>query len=126
MDPKISNLVSDLTGMMQDMAVDAGMDAELPDEIDIQAIVSGEIEDAVDYIDSTISPLRAVATEYYRGMPFGNEEDGRSSLVRHARPARRQEGDAGARRSVPWWSVRPAVLRDREASAGMEPQRRTI
>jgi len=81
MDPKISDLVSDLTGMMQDMAVDAGMDAELPDEIDIQAIVSGEIEDAVDYIDSTISPLRAVATEYYRGMPFGNEEDGRSQVV---------------------------------------------
>lgn len=81
MDPKISDLVSDITQQMQDSEVDAGMDADLPDEIDIQAIVSGEIEDAVDYIDSTISPLRAVATEYYRGMPFGNEEDGRSQVV---------------------------------------------
>ena len=63
------------------MAVDAGMDAELPDQIDIQAIVSGEIEDAVDYIDSTISPLRALATQYYRGEEFGNEEDGRSKVV---------------------------------------------
>ncbi len=81
MDPKISDLVSDITQQMQDSEVDAGMDADLPDEIDIQAIVTGEIEDAVDYIDSTISPLRAVATEYYRGMPFGNEEDGRSQVV---------------------------------------------
>lgn len=81
MDPQISDLVSDITGMMQESAIDAGMDAELPDEIDIQAIVAGEIEDAVDYIDSTISPLRALATEYYRGDPFGNEEEGRSQVV---------------------------------------------
>jgi hypothetical protein len=81
MDPQISDLVSDITEMMQESAVDAGMDAELPDEIDIQAIVAGEIEDAVDYIDSTISPLRALATEYYRGDPFGNEEEGRSQVV---------------------------------------------
>lgn len=81
MDPQISDLVSDITEMMQESAIDAGMDAELPDEIDIQAIVAGEIEDAVDYIDSTISPLRALATEYYRGDPFGNEEEGRSQVV---------------------------------------------
>ena len=81
MDPQISDLVSDITGMMQESAIDAGMDAELPDEIDIQAIVAGEIEDSVDYIDSTISPLRALATEYYRGDPFGNEEEGRSQVV---------------------------------------------
>ena len=81
MDPQISDLVSDITGMMQESAIDAGMDAELPDEIDIQAIVAGEIEDSVDYIDSTISPFRALATEYYRGDPFGNEEEGRSQVV---------------------------------------------
>lgn len=81
MDPKISDMVSEITQEMQSMAVDAGMDAELPDQIDIQAIVSGEIEDAVDYIDSTISPLRALATQYYRGEEFGNEEDGRSKVV---------------------------------------------
>lgn len=81
MDPKISDLVSDVTSMMQEEAIDAGMDADLPDEIDIQAIVAGEIEDAVDYIDSVISPDRALATQYYRGEPFGNEEEGRSQVV---------------------------------------------
>lgn len=55
--------------------------AEAPDEIDVQAIVRGELDDAVDYIDSVISPLRAEATQYYRGEPFGNEEDGRSQVV---------------------------------------------
>lgn len=81
MDPKISDMVSEITDMMQEAAIDAGMDADLPDEIDIQAIVAGEIEDAVDYIDSVISPDRALATQYYRGEPFGNEEDGRSQVV---------------------------------------------
>ncbi len=81
MDPKISDLVSDVTSMMQEDAIDAGMDTDLPDEIDIQAIVAGEIEDAVDYIDSVISPDRALATQYYRGEPFGNEEEGRSQVV---------------------------------------------
>ena len=81
MDPQISDLVSDITEMMQESAIDAGMDADLPDEIDIQAIVAGEIEDAVDYIDSVISPDRALATQYYRGEPFGNEEEGRSQVV---------------------------------------------
>jgi hypothetical protein len=81
MDPKISDLVETITESMTDMAVDAGMDADLPNEIDIQAIVASEIDDAVDYIDNTISPLRAMATEYYRGAPFGNEEDGRSQVV---------------------------------------------
>lgn len=81
MDPKISDMVSEITDMMQEAAIDAGMDADLPDEIDIQAIVAGEIEDAVDYIDSVISPDRALATQYYRGEPFGNEEEGRSQVV---------------------------------------------
>ena len=81
MDTKISDMVSEITDMMQESAIDAGMDTDLPDEIDIQAIVAGEIEDAVDYIDSVISPDRALATQYYRGEPFGNEEEGRSQVV---------------------------------------------
>jgi hypothetical protein len=47
----------------------------------LQGIVSGELEDAVSYIDSDVSPIRAKGTEYYRGDPFGNEEDGRSQVV---------------------------------------------
>jgi hypothetical protein len=39
------------------------------------------LEDAVSYLDSDVSPIRAKGTEYYRGDPFGNEEDGRSQVV---------------------------------------------
>jgi hypothetical protein len=48
---------------------------------ELQGIVGKEIEDAIDYIDNWISPVRATATQYYRGEPFGDEEDGRSQVV---------------------------------------------
>lgn len=51
------------------------------DDDDLQAIVAGEIDDAADYIDNTVSTERAYATDYYWGRPFGNEEDGRSQVV---------------------------------------------
>jgi len=58
------------------------MDAIEPmDDTELQGIVSAELEDAVSYIDSDVSPIRARGTEYYRGDPFGNEEDGRSQVV---------------------------------------------
>lgn len=53
---------------------DDGMPAE-----DVQAAVQIAIEDAVDFIDNTISPIRAESAEYYNGEPLGNEEDGRST-----------------------------------------------
>ena len=39
------------------------------------------LDDAVDFIDNTISPLRATSIAYYQGKPFGNEEDGRSQVI---------------------------------------------
>jgi hypothetical protein len=51
------------------------------DDDELQGIVSSELDDARDYIDNTVSPVRASATKYYRGEPFGNEEDGRSQVV---------------------------------------------
>ena len=54
---------------------------ELMDDAELQSIINGELQDAVSYIDSDISPIRAKGTEYYRGDPFGNEEDGRSQVV---------------------------------------------
>lgn len=58
------------------------MDAIEPmDDTELQGIVSAELKDAVSYIDSDVSPIRARGTEYYRGDPFGNEEDGRSQVV---------------------------------------------
>ena len=53
---------------------DMGMDAE-----EVQAAITLAIEDAVDFIDNTISPVRAEAAEYYAGEPLGNEEEGRST-----------------------------------------------
>jgi len=50
-------------------------------EDDLHGIVSAEIDDAVDYVDEVISPQRALAGQYYKGEPFGNEEEGRSQVV---------------------------------------------
>jgi hypothetical protein len=51
------------------------------DDTDLEAMIGQEIADAVSYIDSDLSPIRAMATRYYRGDPFGNEEEGRSQVV---------------------------------------------
>ena len=47
------------------------VDPDVMDETELQSIIGKEIDDAVDYIDNTISPARAKATEYYRGQKFG-------------------------------------------------------
>jgi hypothetical protein len=68
--------------MINDMQVNTDVAAVNPmDDTELQGIVAGELEDAVSYIDADISPIRAKGTEYYRGDPFGNEEDGRSQVV---------------------------------------------
>lgn len=61
--------------------LEAMLNPEVMDEVELQGIVSREIEDAIDYIDNYVSPDRALATKYYRGEPFGNEEEGRSQVV---------------------------------------------
>jgi len=48
---------------------------------DLEATVGGELNDAVSFVDSELSPVRARAIQYYRGEPFGNEEEGRSQVV---------------------------------------------
>jgi hypothetical protein len=68
--------------MINDMNITTDIAAIEPmDETELQGIVAAELEDAVSYIDSDVSPIRAKGTEYYRGDPFGNEEDGRSQVV---------------------------------------------
>lgn len=54
---------------------------ETMDADELQGIIVQEITDAVSYIDTDLSPVRAKGTEYYRGDLFGNEEDGRSQVV---------------------------------------------
>ena len=67
---------------MNDLPLTVDVAAPEPmDDAELEAIVNGELQDAVSYIDSDISPIRAKGTEYYRGDPFGNEEDGRSQVV---------------------------------------------
>lgn len=47
----------------------------------LQSAVAAELRDSIDYIDEEISPERAKATKYYKGEPFGNEEEGSSHFV---------------------------------------------
>jgi hypothetical protein len=54
---------------------------EVMSEEELQGVVSSEIYDAISFIDDDIGGNRALATEYYYGLPFGNEEDGRSQVV---------------------------------------------
>lgn len=76
-----------------DEEIEMAAEGELPEDMeeedefqgvtedDLHGIVSAEIDDAVDYVDDVISPQRATAGEYYKGEPFGNEEEGRSQVV---------------------------------------------
>src|SRR6056300_1524697 len=67
---------NDMTDQIEDVFEDTRMDDK-----ELQTIVGSEIDDAIDFIDNWVSPNRAKATEYYRGEPFGDEEDGRSQVV---------------------------------------------
>ena len=69
----------EINEMVTDM--EAEFDPNVMDDDELQGIVASELEDARDYIDNTVSPVRASATKYYRGEPFGNEEEGRSQVV---------------------------------------------
>ena len=62
-------------------ALEAELDPMVMDDDELKGIVGKEIDDAIDFVDNWVSPLRATATEYYRGDPFGNEEAGRSQIV---------------------------------------------
>lgn len=72
MDYDINKMASEL---------EAELNPDVMDEVELQSVVARELEDAIDYIDNYISPERALATKYYRGDPFGNEEEGRSQVV---------------------------------------------
>jgi len=51
------------------------------DVTELEGIVAGLIDEAVDYIDLSEAPDRITASDYFNGRPFGNEEDGRSQVV---------------------------------------------
>ena len=51
------------------------------DEYQLSSIVSSEITDALNHFDSEYSQERIRAMDFYLGEPFGNEIEGRSSVV---------------------------------------------
>lgn len=68
--------------MMEDIEnVESVAIAEPMDDTEFQGAVTAAITDATDYIDSVIAPQRVLAEKFYRGEPFGNEEEGRSQVV---------------------------------------------
>jgi len=54
---------------------------EVMSEEELQGVISAEINDAISFIDDDIGGNRALATAYYYGAPFGDEEEGRSQVV---------------------------------------------
>lgn len=74
------NITNEL-GLSTDIASQVDPTLTPMNDIDLEAMMGQEITDAVSYIDSDLSPIRARGTEYYRGDPFGNEEEGRSQVV---------------------------------------------
>lgn len=58
-----------------------GLQVQPMSEGEVQSAVHKMVWDAIEYIDQELSPFRALATKYYQGEPFGNEEEGRSQVV---------------------------------------------
>lgn len=44
-------------------------------------LVAQIAETCVSFVEDTLAPMRAMATDYYHGKPFGNEQRGRSQVV---------------------------------------------
>ena len=66
-------------------------------EEELLARIQGEITDALGYSD-TISRQRTEAMDYYYGLPFGNEVDGRSQYV-----------DSSVMDTIEW--IKPSLMR---------------
>ena len=48
---------------------------------DLQGVLRLMLTDAIQFVDTELTPVRTKALEYYKGEPFGNEQEGRSSIV---------------------------------------------
>ena len=49
--------------------------------LEIQSMADREVKDCVGYLNSTITAERETALRYYNGEPFGDEQEGRSSVI---------------------------------------------
>jgi len=75
-DAEIREQTAELEKEQIRLAGDTAMDVT-----ELEGIVAGLIDEAVDYIDLSEAPDRIVANDYFNGRLFGNEEDGRSQVV---------------------------------------------
>ena len=73
------------------------MDNEISED-ELLTRVRGEITDSLGYMGDTISQQREKAMEYYYGLPFGNEVEGRSQYV-----------DSTVQDTVEW--IKPSLMR---------------
>ena len=68
------------TAELEEEQIELSGDESMKDD-ELEGIIASLIESATDYIDLQEAPDRVQASNYYNGMPFGNEEDGRSQVV---------------------------------------------
>ena len=67
-------------------------------ETELVSRIRAEITDSLGYMGDTISQQREQAMEYYYGLPFGNEVDGRSQFV-----------DSTVQDTIEW--IKPSLMR---------------
>ena len=72
--------------------------AEKITEEELITRIKGEITDSLGYMGDTISQQREQAMEYYYGLPFGNEVEGRSQFV-----------DTTVQDTIEW--IKPSLMR---------------
>ena len=72
--------------------------AEKITEEELITRIKGEITDSLGYMGDTISQQREKAMEYYYGLPFGNEVEGRSQYV-----------DSTVQDTIEW--IKPSLMR---------------
>lgn len=80
MDDKHGSAIDAAMESLKEQGIELDNPNEMSDD-EFNGIITSEVQDAIDYIDNTISLERNVASQYYRGEPFGDEEEGRSSVV---------------------------------------------
>lgn len=80
MDDKHGSAIDAAMESLKEQGIELDNPNEMSDD-EFNGIITSEVQDAIDYIDNTVSNERNLASQYYRGEPFGDEEEGRSSVV---------------------------------------------
>ena len=65
----------------EEQETDGGPDTKDGRLEELQTLVTRQVEDALNWREEDLDADQAAATDYYKGRPFGNEENGRSRVV---------------------------------------------